>query len=96
MIDDRWVLSGRWSLIEPIGDKWVIWLCNPENLYAGLPAQQLTWICKGIAAQLDEPITKLDGEACLRVDPEAAVQIFALWEARVISDGLAGAGRGLY
>ena len=28
--------------------------------------------------------------AALRVDPDAAVQIFALWEARVISDELAG------
>ena len=66
--DGAWMLQGKWALIERIGDEWDIWLCNHKDLYTGLPELKLTWLIKGIFAQLEAPVTRLDGEAYLRVD----------------------------
>ena len=71
--DGEYMLRGKWALIEYVGDKWDIFLCNHKDMRAGLPALKLTWLIKGISARLDEPITKLDGEAYLRVDTPGKV-----------------------
>lgn len=73
MRDSTYMLRGKWALIEYVGDMWDIFLCNHENMSAGLPELKLTWLIKGISARLEEPITRLDGEAYLRVDSPGKV-----------------------
>ena len=66
--DDSYILRGKWALIEKVDDQWDVWVCNHENLNAGLPALKLTWLLKGLEAAGIGEITRLDGEAYFRVD----------------------------
>jgi len=63
-------ITGKWAICEPIKEDGCldVWIVNTADggLFAGLPAQKLTWVVKGLEARGIEGINKLTGEAWFR------------------------------
>lgn len=97
-IDDDWHVRGKWGRITPSDlepDRWDVWVCNPNDIAAGLTEHRVTSVLKKIADRLDRnvDVTRLDGEAHMTLETKEVIEILpamGVRKARVVSSETKG------
>lgn len=63
--DGEWVVQGKRCILAPWDDHgWDLWICHPEDMYAGLPQKTVNNIVRKLdIVPQDRPFVVLNGEA---------------------------------
>ena len=54
LLDDGWEIVGKWCRILRIGDRWDVFVCNPDDMYSGLSQRKVKAIIDGVQKRLRE------------------------------------------
>ena len=70
-VDDEWQIVGKFCRCSYLGNNtWDVWICNPDNLTAGLSQRKVRSIARNL--RLNAPFRELTGEGvCDSVTTEA-------------------------
>ena len=72
--DGAYLVVGKWSIVERVGNAWDVWICDPSDMYAGLGQRKVHNICRALKkGPLAAPLRILNGEAFTLVLDTAAI-----------------------
>jgi len=75
-IDDEWRIKGKWCYVTPDdeqGEIWDIWICNPENIAAGLSQRRFKSIIHALESTGKVGFNELTGEAWGKVTDKSLI-----------------------
>ena len=65
--DGNYVIQGKWSIVEPIGRAFDVWICNPTDMTKGLGTRKVNNMLEAFQSHTRTPFHRLNGEAYTRV-----------------------------